>query len=106
MLNRLQFWILTVLAVAALALVVFNAFFFSGNRALQAQLSAQTQYVQQSLQLEPLHQTIIRDLIELAARNNDTQIRDLLVANGISFTVTAPPKTPDPAPSNAERAKR
>lgn len=103
MINRLQFWLLTTLAAAALVLAIFNAVYFSGNRVLQSELSARTQFVQQSLQLEPLHQTIIRNLVELSAKNNDMQIRDLLVAHGISFQVNAPEAKTEQAAKNAER---
>jgi hypothetical protein len=38
-----------------------------------------------------LNRELIRALAELAARNNDEQLRSLLSANGITFTVEQKP---------------
>jgi hypothetical protein len=90
MLNPTQYNILTGLAVLVLLLAATNAFLFNGNRALQNEIATRGQYIQQSLQLEPVYQGLIRGLAELAAKQNDAQLRQLLASQGISFTVNAP----------------
>ena len=46
-------WV-TILAGVAIALVVTNIVLFERNRTLQAEVSARTQYLQQTAQLEAL----------------------------------------------------
>lgn len=91
MLTPLQHKILITLALIALLLAATNAVLFSGNRSLQSEIASRGQYIQQSLQLEPLYQGLIRTLAELAAKDNDPQLRGLLSEQGISFTITTPP---------------
>ena len=96
MLKQWQFTLLTALAVAALALVIANIVLFTGNREAQNEFSTRAQYIQQSQQLEPLYQGIVRNLAEISAKTNDPQITQLLTAQGITFTVNPPQ-----APANA-----
>ncbi len=91
--NTLQYRILMLLGTLALLLSVVNALLFSSNREAQNEVSARAQYIQQSLQIEPLYQSLVKSLADLAARNGDTQLSDLLAAQGISFSA-APPATP------------
>jgi hypothetical protein len=95
MLNKAQFRIVLALSVLALILAVLNAVFSSRNRALQTDIATRNQFVQQSLQLQPLHQGLIRNLVEAAAANKDSQISDLLVSQGITFKF-------NPAPEKSE----
>lgn len=90
MLSKTQSTVLTVLGGMSLALVVVNMFLYSGNRGLSERISGRSQYVQQSLQLEGIYQSLVRGLAELAARNSDEQLRELLVSQGITFTVNPP----------------
>jgi hypothetical protein len=87
MLMQWQFRLLTVLAALALVLAVTDIVMFNGNQAAQNEFSGRTQYIQRSLQLEPIYQGMIRTLAELSAKNNDEQIRSLLSSQGINFTV-------------------
>ena len=96
MLKQWQFTLLIALAVAALALVIANIVLFTGNREAQNEFSVRAQYIQQSQQLEPLYQGIVRNLAEISAKTNDPQITQLLTAQGITFTVNPPQ-----APANA-----
>jgi len=85
MLSKMEFWVATGLSLLALVLVVVNAVLVQGNRATQADLSARAQYIQQSMQLEPIYQALVRNLAEMAG-NGDTQIGTLLSSQGITFT--------------------
>jgi hypothetical protein len=93
LLKQWQFVLLMALAVAGLALAITNIVMFTGNREAQNEFSTRAQYIQQSQQIEPLHQSIVRNLAEVSAKTNDPQIARLLTAQGITFTVT-PPQAP------------
>jgi hypothetical protein len=89
-LGRVQFWIVTLLALLGLVATGANVAVVMGNRTAQAEVAQRQQFVQQSLQLEQLYRDIVRALAELGARNNDEQLRGLLAKHGISFSVNAP----------------
>ncbi len=90
MLNKQQFILLSSLGSIALVLSVTTIVLFNGNRSAQNEFSTRTQFIQQSLQLEPVYQGLIRSLAELSAKQNDAQLRDLLAAQGITFTAKQP----------------
>ena len=98
--NKAQYWSVTALAAACLALAAVNITLSSLNRGLQGEVGVRQQYVQQSIQLEGLYKEIIRALAELGARNNDQNVRALLQRHGISYTVNAPAS---PAPATPVR---
>jgi hypothetical protein len=99
-LTRTQFWIVTVLAAASLVLLALNAYLLLSNRAVQREVAARQQFVQQSVQLEGLYREIVRALAELAARNNDEAVRAMLARHGITYTVN-PPAAAAAAPAPA-----
>jgi len=89
MLMQWQFRLLTGLSALALVLALTDIVMFNSNQKAQNEFSGRTQYIQQSLQLEPIYQGIIRSLAELSAKTNDQQIRNLLASQGINFTFNA-----------------
>ncbi len=97
MLKRWQFWLSTLVATVALALVVTNMTLFASNRNLQQQIAARQQFIQQSVQLESIYQQLIKSLAELSTANNDEQLRTVLASQGITVTRNAAPA--DAAPS-------
>ena len=82
--TTLQYRVLVMLG--ALALAIVNAVMFSHNRQVQNELAARGQYIQQSLQLDPFYQSLIKSPADLAAKNNDAQLCELLSSQGISFS--------------------
>ena len=88
MLKGWQFWVLTLLALAGAALVSVNVWLATANRTLQAEVNTRSQYVQQTGQLELLYREIVKALADLAVKNNDQQLRQMLVAQGV--TINAP----------------
>jgi uncharacterized membrane protein YraQ (UPF0718 family) len=100
-----QFMLLTVLAAISLALVVANIVLFSGNREAQTEFSTRAQFIQQSQQVEPLYQGIVRNLAEISAKTNDPQISQLLAAQGITFTVNQPQAAEAQKPDAKGKAK-
>lgn len=96
--TRTQYWITTALGLASLILLALNGYLVRDNRAVQREVAARQQFVQQSVQLEGLYREIVRALAELAARNNDADVRAMLGRHGISYTVN-PSATPSPPPA-------
>ncbi|HTE16367.1 MAG TPA: hypothetical protein VK642_14940 [Burkholderiales bacterium] len=105
MLKQWQFMLLTALALASLALVVINIVLFTGNREVQTEVSTRAQYIQQSQQIEPLYQGIVRNLAEISAKTSDPQITQLLTAQGITFTVNPPKEGDTPKAEAKEKGK-
>lgn len=83
--------VLVLLGALALLLAIVNAVMFSNNRQAQNELATRGQYIQQSMQVEPLYQSLIKSLADLAARDNDEPLRELLASQGISFSTAAQP---------------
>ncbi len=90
LLHSWQWRVLTVCGVVLLILIVTNMALFLGNRDKQVNINSRQQYIQQSLVLEGLNRDIINALANLAVRNKDVQIADLLTAHGITITASQP----------------
>lgn len=86
MVNKWQFITLTGLGLLCLVLALTNVVLYSANRQAQQEFAVRAQYIQQSQQVEPVYQGLIRALAELAARNNDDEIRKLLESQGIRYS--------------------
>lgn len=99
-------WVLSGIAVLGLAFVVINIFLFLGNRTIQGEVNDRQQFINQSLQLDRLNRELIAALANLAARNNDDQIRNMLASHGISFTVNQPTSAGPAAGGGAAAASR
>jgi hypothetical protein len=91
MLKQWQFMVLTALALVSGGLMVTNIVLISDARGAQNDFSTRAQYIQQSQQLEPLYQGIVRSLAEISTKTNDPQITRLLTAQGITVTVNQAP---------------
>jgi hypothetical protein len=88
MLKKGEFWLIAVVAVTGFVLVLVNIGLVLSNRDRQASINTRAQYVQQSVQLQGLYQEIIKALADLAVRNKDDQLRELLSRNGMTISVT------------------
>jgi hypothetical protein len=82
--------VLSGIAALGLVLVIVNVFLFLGNRTIQGDLNDRQQFINQSIQLDRLNRELIAALANLAARNNDDQVRSLLASHGITFTMNQP----------------
>ena len=94
--SRVQFALLTAVSLVFAALVAGVLVLASMNRGLQVEVASRQQFVQQSVQLEGLYREIARALAELGARNNDSQVRDMLARHGITYTANAPAQGAQP----------
>jgi hypothetical protein len=90
MLETWQHRLLTVLSGLSLVLVLVNGALFLTNRASQAEITARQQFIQQTVQLEGLYREIVKALAELAVKNGDNQIIQMLAAQGISVSNNSP----------------
>jgi len=101
MLTLWQHRLLTALGALALLLVLVNGTLFLANRAAQAEITARQQFIQQTVQLENLYREIVKALAELALKNGDNQIIQMLAEQGIGVS-----GNPAPAPAAASGAKK
>ena len=99
-----QFWTVTGFGGVLLVVVVINIFLFLHNRSLQSEVNNRQLYINQSLQLEQLNREIVTALANLAAKNNDADLKQLLATHGITFTVNSnPPSSQSQAPAKGKR---
>jgi len=103
MLKNYQYWLLTAIAALSLLLVIIDITLVNRNQGLRAEVESRAQYVQQSIQLQVLYQDMVKALADLAVRNKDDQLRELLTKEGISITVTPPPAT---APAGSAKGRQ
>ena len=101
MLRKWEFWTLTVLALAGVALAGMNMMLYQGNRATQTEVAGRQQYIAQSVQLEGLYREIVKALADLSIKAQDGDLRNLLATQGI--TVSATPILPPAAPAEAPK---
>ena len=90
-LSRVQFWLLTLMGLTALAVVIVNIFTMMNNAELRSEVNQRQQFINQSIKLGRLHNQLIQGLAQLSARTDDEQLRQLLAKHGINFTVSAKP---------------
>ena len=103
MLQKSEFWIVTVLALIGAVLAGINMMLFQANRAVQTEVAGRQQYVSQSVQLEGLYREMVKALADLAVKNQDADVRTLLADQGITISVT--PNAPAAVPP-AEGTKK
>jgi len=94
MLEPREFWVLLAGAAVCLVLAVVNMVLLTGNRARQAEVNERAQFIQQSIQLEGLYRDMARALGDLAVRNNDNALRDLLAGEGFTLAPNPPAAAP------------
>lgn len=109
-LGRGSFWLSTFLAVAAIALVAANGYMSWENRSLRSEVRSRQNFINQTVRLSRVNSQLIRALAVTAVRNKDTDIQNLLAANGVSISVRAkksgqgrPPAPGDAGNSGSKR---
>ena len=86
--------LLDVLAFLTLPLVGVNMYLVHTNQALQREVSDRQQFINQSVQIQQLTRDLVNALANLAVKNNDEQIRQMLTSRGITFSTAPPPAQP------------
>lgn len=90
LLSTRQFWLLNLLAGAALLLVVVEIALALDNRGTRYEVSQRQQFINDSVQFSRLNSQLIQAIAEVSARTGDESLRSLLAAQGISYTVSSP----------------
>ena len=97
MLSKFQFNLLTAASAVVLGLVVFNTVISTQNRDSQLDLAKRQQFVQQTMQLENLYREFVKSLAELAIKNDDKEIINMLASQGVNITSKPPAVADSPA---------
>ena len=96
--------LLVVLSGITLVLVVVYIVLIQDNRSIQAEVNQRQQFINQSIQLGRINDTLVRAVAAAAVDSKNDKLRDLLAQNG--FTIN--PKTGVPertvAPASAAPA--
>jgi len=81
--------LLTLLALVATVLVVVNMFLFVANQKLNREVSERQQFIVQTAQVQGIAKDIVTALANLAVKNNDEQLKQLLASHGITYSVSS-----------------
>lgn len=108
MTDKILYWATAVLASLALLLFVSNACLINGNTDLQSQINQRQNVISIAQHVVPLNQQLSNALYEASEKNNDSDIRALLVAQGFTLPSKADktnaPKVADDAKSKKDSA--
>lgn len=107
---RFAGWLYAVLVAisgVSVLLVIAYAVLVQDNRAIQAEVNRQQQFLNQSIELRRIDEALIRAIAAAAINKKDEKLRQLLVQNGIMINPPAgegakPPTTPS-APAGKAR---
>ncbi len=102
MTDKILYWATMVSASLALLLFVSNACLINGNTDLQTQISQRQNVINIASNVLPLNQQLSNALYDASVKNNDSDIRALLVAQGFTLPTKADKST---APKVAEDSK-
>lgn len=105
MLVRWQHHLLSALGAAALLMVLVNALLFTLNRDAQTALNQRQQFIQQTVPVEALYRDIVKSLAEMAVKDKDKPLLDMLAAQGLTITASgsAAPSVPATPPRSEKK---
>jgi hypothetical protein len=98
------YWTIVGLSALTLVLVVTYIVLVQDNRSVQAEVNQRQQFINQSIQLGRINDTLIRALAATAVSNKDDKLRDLLAQNGITINPTTGAPEREAAPAAAPPA--
>ena len=104
MLVKWQHHLLSALGAAALLMVVVNVLLFTMNRDAQNALHQRQQFIQQTVPIEALYRDIVKSLAEMAVKDKDKALLDMLAAQGL--TITPSGQTAPSAPTTPPRSEK
>ena len=99
--SKLQYYTVTLIAALCFAAMLASTTLGYNNATARADVNQRQQFVQQSVQLEGLYKEIVRALAEMGARNNDGDVKVMLLKNGITYTANAAKPAPTPTTSSS-----
>lgn len=84
----------------SLILVIAYIILVQDNRAVQLEVNQRQQFINQSVQLGRINDSLIRAIAAAVVGNKDDKLRDLLTQNGITINAAG-----EPVPSSAPAEK-
>ena len=107
---RFAGWLYAVLVAisgVSVLLVIAYAVLVQDNRAIQAEVNRQQQFLNQSIELRRIDEALVRAIAAAAINKKDEKLRQLLVQNGITVNSPAdegakPPTTPNAPAGKAQ----
>jgi hypothetical protein len=81
----------------SLVLVIVYIILVQDNRSVQLEVNKRQQFINQSIQLGRINETLIRALAAAAVGNKDDKLRDLLTQHGITINAAGEPVPSTPA---------
>ena len=101
---RWQHHLLSALGAAALLMVLVNALLITLNRDAQNALNQRQQFIQQTVPVEALYRDIVKSLAEVAVKDKDKPLLDMLAAQGLTITASGvPAPTGQATPTRSEK---
>ena len=82
--------LLGVLALVCLLLNVWSVVQVTDMRHMKRQVQVNQQAITQGLRYSQINNQLIKSLANLAAQTDDKEVRDLLAAEGVTFSVNTP----------------
>src|SRR5580704_3783407 len=101
--EKITYWAAVVFGAVSLVLLVLNVSFINSNRTLQEETNQRQAAINRGPTLGQVDQGIVQALANAAVKNNDTQARDLLAAQGI--TIKPNTAVGEEEPGDAKAAK-
>ena len=86
------YWVAVGLSGLTLLLVVAYIVLVQDNRSVQLQVNQRQQFINQSIQLGRINETLIRALATAAVNGNDDKLRNLLAQSGITINAAGEPE--------------
>ena len=83
--SKLLYGISVFFGTAALLLLIANVSMILSNRSLQAQISNRGGVISQGVNASQLNQSLVQALADTVVKNNNTEIKELLAAQGITI---------------------
>src|SRR5262245_33280721 len=81
--------VLTLLALVAAVLVVVHMFFVDANQKRNREVAQREQFIVQTAQVQGIAKEIVTARANLAVKNNDEQLKQLLASHGITYSVAS-----------------
>jgi len=90
--DKPTWWSLLFSTVALITciLVGVNMYLVYGNQGLQREVAERQQFITQSIQIQAVAREIVTALANLATKNSDDQLKQLLSSHGITFSLNRP----------------
>ena len=85
-----QYRWLCALGALLIVLVAVNIGLSEATRKLQGLVSARAQFLQQTVAIRDFYQDLARALADLAVKNHDDQVREMLEGEGFKLNAPAP----------------